>query len=256
MHTHWQRRSPKISPIYRCTAWALAPLWAWALVALALFVYLVFPECAWLLKNPLDGYSVTTSGRRFDADTQDSYWLKLDLYAGPPGHNWYQHHKASFYLVYRPGQRNLALDAPIGPVHKVVGYDESSQRVWYIDADTHEESSVSGVWAGSRGLPIKWQPGGRGYTLEARAGSFPTADLASDKPTILWTDMIGWFSLQALYVAVAFAVLTLARRHVLSTVRAIRQQTRHCPTCNYDLRATTTGVCPECGAAITPRAAT
>ncbi len=38
-----------------------------------------------------------------------------------------------------------------------------------------------------------------------------------------------------------------ARRH-------LRRRAGRCPNCNYDLRATTTGICPECGAAITPRA--
>ncbi len=32
--------------------------------------------------------------------------------------------------------------------------------------------------------------------------------------------------------------------------------TTHCANCGYDLTANTTGICPECGAAITPRATT
>ncbi len=32
--------------------------------------------------------------------------------------------------------------------------------------------------------------------------------------------------------------------------RSIRIRRGHCPNCNYDLRATTTGICPECGAQV------
>lgn len=56
----------------------------------------------------------------------------------------------------------------------------------------------------------------------------------------------------ALYAAVTwlfFAFPTLLRRRW-------RSARGHCPTCDYDLRATTTGICPECGAAIAPRATT
>lgn len=61
-----------------------------------------------------------------------------------------------------------------------------------------------------------------------------------------------------------FLVDTLLSAAVIWTLYAsfvVRRRRRRlkrgrCPTCNYDLRATTTGVCPECGAALqctTPR---
>ncbi|MCC6907003.1 MAG: hypothetical protein IT430_03595 [Phycisphaerales bacterium] len=49
-----------------------------------------------------------------------------------------------------------------------------------------------------------------------------------------------------IYAAVLLALATLVR---LSRQR-LRVRRGHCPACNYDLRATTTGVCPECGAVI------
>ncbi|MCC6906997.1 MAG: hypothetical protein IT430_03565 [Phycisphaerales bacterium] len=55
--------------------------------------------------------------------------------------------------------------------------------------------------------------------------------------------------LYALIMLIPLALLPAARRH-------LRHRRGRCPACNYDLRATTTSVCPECGAAITPRAAT
>ncbi len=57
---------------------------------------------------------------------------------------------------------------------------------------------------------------------------------------------------QAFYAAFWLCVVILVRQ----TRRRFRLWRTHCPNCNYDLRATTTGTCPECGAAITPRAAT
>ncbi len=53
--------------------------------------------------------------------------------------------------------------------------------------------------------------------------------------------------LYAQVMLIPLALLPAARRH-------LRRRRGRCPTCNYDLRATTTGACPECGAAITPRA--
>ncbi len=48
---------------------------------------------------------------------------------------------------------------------------------------------------------------------------------------------------------VPFTLVPITRRH-------LRRRAGRCVNCNYDLRATTTGTCPECGAAITPRATT
>ncbi|GEM_PF-2440264 len=53
-----------------------------------------------------------------------------------------------------------------------------------------------------------------------------------------------------IYAPAAFVLLSGAswfHRH-------LRRRAGRCVNCNYDLRATTTGTCPECGAAITPRA--
>lgn len=50
--------------------------------------------------------------------------------------------------------------------------------------------------------------------------------------------------------AVYGAAILLMWRLIGSGRRAWRSRRRRCRACNYDLRATTTGVCPECGAAI------
>ncbi|MCC6906998.1 MAG: hypothetical protein IT430_03570 [Phycisphaerales bacterium] len=65
---------------------------------------------------------------------------------------------------------------------------------------------------------------------------------------IIWPGAIANTLIYAAALLVPFTVVPFARRH-------LRRRRGHCPACNYDLRATTTGVCPECGAANTPRAA-
>ncbi|MCC6907002.1 MAG: hypothetical protein IT430_03590 [Phycisphaerales bacterium] len=76
------------------------------------------------------------------------------------------------------------------------------------------------------------------------------------------TDEFRWLPLRPIWPGFAFNTMLYATAtwllFALPTFQRRRWRTARgrCPTCNYDLRATTTGVCPECGAAITPRAAT
>ncbi|GEM_PF-2832821 len=56
----------------------------------------------------------------------------------------------------------------------------------------------------------------------------------------------------AFYAVFAAGLVMLTNR----MRRHLRRRAGRCANCNYDLRATTTGACPECGAAIPPRATT
>ncbi len=56
-----------------------------------------------------------------------------------------------------------------------------------------------------------------------------------------------------LLYAAALSMLVVCFRLLRATRRHLRRRAGHCPNCNYDLRASTTGTCPECGAAILPR---
>ncbi|MCC6907001.1 MAG: hypothetical protein IT430_03585 [Phycisphaerales bacterium] len=61
---------------------------------------------------------------------------------------------------------------------------------------------------------------------------------------------------QLIYGSFWFAVVALLRTSWWVLRRGWRDQRARrgrCTFCNYDLRGNTTGVCPECGAAITPR---
>lgn len=49
-----------------------------------------------------------------------------------------------------------------------------------------------------------------------------------------------------IYSAALFVPLTV----IPSTRQYLRRRAGHCVNCNYDLRATTTGACPECGAQV------
>ncbi len=65
---------------------------------------------------------------------------------------------------------------------------------------------------------------------------------------IFWPGALINTLLYASGLFVPLTVFTIARRH-------LRRRAARCPNCNYDLRATTTGACPECGAAVTIPAA-
>ncbi len=67
--------------------------------------------------------------------------------------------------------------------------------------------------------------------------------------TIDWPGAIVNTLTYAALLVIPFILAPLLRRY-------LRRRAGRCPDCNYDLRATTTGTCPECGAAITPRATT
>lgn len=58
---------------------------------------------------------------------------------------------------------------------------------------------------------------------------------------IYWPGALANTLIYAAALLVPFTVVPVLRRH-------LRRRRGHCPACNYDLRATTTGVCPECGA--------
>ncbi len=51
---------------------------------------------------------------------------------------------------------------------------------------------------------------------------------------------------QVFYAAFCLCAVILVRQ----TLRRFRVWRNHCPNCNYDLRAATTGTCPECGAQV------
>ncbi len=61
--------------------------------------------------------------------------------------------------------------------------------------------------------------------------------------TIYWPGAIVNTLTYAALLAILFIFAPLLRRH-------LRRRAGRCPTCNYDLRATTTGACPECGAQV------
>ncbi len=65
----------------------------------------------------------------------------------------------------------------------------------------------------------------------------------------IWTG----FAINSLLYATAVCLLAMIPPRIR---RHLRRRAGRCPNCNYDLRATTTGACPECGAAIPPRATT
>lgn len=64
--------------------------------------------------------------------------------------------------------------------------------------------------------------------------------------TIDWPGAIVNTLTYAALLAIPFILAPLLRRH-------LRRRAGHCPDCNYDLRATTTGTCPECGNAMFKR---
>lgn len=78
-----------------------------------------------------------------------------------------------------------------------------------------------------------------------RVGSLKEGDEIVFPFRPLWTG-------QVFYSAFCLGVVLL----VPMTRRHLRMRRGRCAACNYDLRATTTGTCPECGAAIAPRATT
>ncbi len=67
--------------------------------------------------------------------------------------------------------------------------------------------------------------------------------------TVYWPGAIINTLTYAAALFIPFELIPWTRRH-------LRRRAGRCPNCNYDLRATTTGACPECGAAITRRATT
>ncbi len=67
--------------------------------------------------------------------------------------------------------------------------------------------------------------------------------------TIYWPGALINTLVYSTALLVLFVGIPMTRRH-------LRCRHGHCVNCNYDLRATTTGACPECGAAIPPRVTT
>ncbi len=61
--------------------------------------------------------------------------------------------------------------------------------------------------------------------------------------------LLGQFATLLIYFAIIW-FMRAGWRLVRGLIRRLRN---HCPACNYNLHLNTTGVCPECGTAITPR---
>lgn len=65
----------------------------------------------------------------------------------------------------------------------------------------------------------------------------------------LWSGQLATFAL-------TFPIVVVLQLLMLQSRNAYRRFRHRCTTCGYNLHLNTSGVCPECGAAITPRAAT
>ncbi len=73
--------------------------------------------------------------------------------------------------------------------------------------------------------------------------TMPTAPTGVLPLTLYWPGALANTLIYAAALLVPFTMYPIVRRH-------LRRRRGRCPACSYDLRATTTGICPECGAAI------
>jgi len=200
-------------------AWALRPLSVRLMLALGFILCTVVPGGLWIRKGN-SGLSMNLLSLYF-ADSGEQYNLDITVHGWPSAMStWKYTVEVRAHRTWPP-----APSAPAGSVkHEVVGYEEDTRRLFYIDAQTGVLSSVVGQWTTPllseqpREL-LRWDSDGNGFTLIGSVIHSSLPEIRSDRQTFLWRPFMAWLGRRVWWGVLVFALLWWIHRCAQSALR-------------------------------------